>query len=330
MVDVPNENTKKNEPRPPRLAIITPCRNEADHLAAAIESVAQQSFTPAIWVIVDDGSTDGSAEILTDAQTRHPFIRIVSRQNRGFRLVGPGVIDAFYEGLGTINLDDYDFVCKLDADLDLQPDYFSTALRYFENEPRLGNLSGKVFYRDGDRLVSERLGDENACGAAKLYRVECFKDIGGFVREVCWDGIDGHMCRMKGWIALSIDDPDLRIVEHRRMGESQVNLWEGRRRWGRGKYYMGSSALYVIAAGIYRMLQRPYLISGTAIILGYLYSAVKGQPRHADAAFIHYLRRYEWQSLFFGRRRTLKKYNDIIRAESGHLPHAGAPIEHRG
>lgn len=293
-----------------RYLLISPSRNEARFLPATIASVAGQSVLPARWVIVDDGSKDSTPEILRDAAARYPFIEVVGREDRGKRSVGPGVIDAFYAGLERVHLDDYDFVGKLDVDLELPERYFERVIARFEAEPRLGNFSGKAYLRDPHgSLRPERMGDENAIGAVKFYRVACFRDIGGFVREVCWDGIDGHLCRMKGWIARSVDEPELRVVHLRPMGSSQGGLWKGRRRWGGGKWFMGSAWYYVLAVSLYRMAEPPYVIGGVGILVGYLEAAIRGSKRFDDSNFRRYLRRYELRSLLLGRRRTAEAYH---------------------
>lgn len=298
-----------------RFALITPCRDEAAYLQTTIDSVAAQSVKPALWLIVDDGSTDDTPTILRRAAEQHDFIKVVRRSDRGERAVGPGVIEAFYDGLSRIDLDDYDYICKFDGDLELPSRYFQRLMEHCESDPWLGTVSGKLFLRYGGRLVEERCGDENSVGPSKFYRTQCFQDIGGFVRQVSWDGIDGHVCRMNGWIACSIDEPELRIVHLRRMGSSQKSFWSGRLRWGRGKYYMGSSLPYVLAASLYRMFERPFIISGVGILFGYLQARLRGEQRYDDPAYLRHLRRYEWRSLLRGKRRTMQMSHDEIRRQ---------------
>lgn len=297
-----------------RYAVITPCRNEAEYLQQTIDSMAAQSVLPAVWIIVDDGSTDETPAILERARNEHPFIRVVHRKDRGERAVGPGVIEAFYDGLATMNLDDYDYICKLDGDLLLPLRYFENLMERMEADSLLGNLSGKTYIRTkNNKLVSERMGDENAIGAMKFYRVACFKDIGGFVRQVCWDGIDGHMCRLKGWIASSIDEEELRVIHLRPQGSSQKSVWTGRMRWGRGKYFMGSSLAYIIAVSMYRAFERPFVLGGIGILIGYLSAFVRRQPRFEDREYRRFFRRYELKSLLIGKHRTLTVYDRRIR-----------------
>jgi len=174
--------------------IISPCRNEAEFMVSTLVSVVNQSVLPAKWIIVDDGSTDATPDILQEYSDQYDFIEIVTRDNRGHRSVGPGVIEAFYAGLEVVDLDDYQFVCKLDLDLIMPPRYFELMIERMKNSPRLGTCSGKTYFEAGEpgELLPEECGDESSIGAAKFYRVSCFQQIGGFVRQVMWDGIDSH------------------------------------------------------------------------------------------------------------------------------------------
>jgi biofilm PGA synthesis N-glycosyltransferase PgaC len=201
-----------------RYCLVSPCRDEAEYMERTLETVTGQTEPPSLWVIVDDGSTDQTPEILRQWSARFDYIRVVTRPDRGARKVGPGVIDAFYSGYATISQRDFDFVCKLDLDLELPPRYFEILMDKMEADPRLGTCSGKPYMLLDGKLVSEKCGDENSVGMTKFYRVQCFEEIHGFVREVMWDGIDGHRCRMLGWVAASYDEPDLRFVHLRPMG----------------------------------------------------------------------------------------------------------------
>lgn len=282
-----------------------------------LDSVIAQSVLPAHWIIVDDGSTDDTPKILKEYSARYPWISVVTRSDRGHRAVGPGVIDAFYAGLETVDIDRFEYLCKLDLDLELPPDYFKSIIAQMEDDPYLGNFSGKAYLREDDgTLVSERLGDENAVGQTKFYRIAAFKEIGGFVRQVSWDGIDGHMCRMKGWIARSEDRPELRFIHLRQMGSSQQSIWVGRLRWGFGKYFMGSAPYFVAAVAVYRMFEKPYVVGGWGIFWGYLKAMFSNTPRFGDKTFRRFLRRFELRSLLFGKRTTTDLYHRKIRLSS--------------
>ncbi|MEM7204034.1 MAG: glycosyltransferase family A protein [Planctomycetota bacterium] len=287
-----------------RYLLVSPCRDEVEYCQETLDSVLAQSSRPALWVIVDDGSTDGTSAILDRYAARHPdVIRVVRRRDRGRRSVGPGVVDAFYAGLETVDLDHYDYLCKLDLDLRLPPDYFATLVAKMEAEPRLGTCSGKPYFVAANgELVSEAIGDEVSAGMTKFYRVACFREIGGFVREVMWDGIDCHRCRQAGWMASSWDEPALRFVHLRPMGSSDQSILEGRMRHGRGQYFMGTGLGYMAASALFRMTRRPWIVGGAAMMAGYLQSMWRRSPRYDDAAFRQYLRRFQRECLLRGKK----------------------------
>ena len=219
---------------PRRYLLISPCRDEAQYLRRTLDSVSAQSVAPALWVVVDDGSTDDTPTILEAYVRRLPYLRVVRRADRGHRQVGRGVIAAFYTGLETVRLEDFDYVCKLDMDLDLPVRYFELLMQRMESDPRIGTTSGKPCFVHPQRggLVPEVCGDEMSVGMTKFYRVACFKEIGGFVHQVMWDGIDCHRARMLGWIAESVNLERLRFVHLRPQGASHKGIWTGRLRQG--------------------------------------------------------------------------------------------------
>ena len=276
-----------------------------------LDSVLAQSHLPTLWVIVDDGSTDSTPAILAEYAMKHRFVRIVTRQNRGHRNVGPGVIEAFYVGYETVDINRFDFICKLDLDIDLPPDYFATLLQRMAENPRLGCCSGKPYYIDkaSGKLISEKCGDENSVGMTKFYRKECFQQIGGFVHQVMWDGIDGHRCRMLGWIACSWDEPRLRFLHLRPMGSSQMGILTGRVRHGFGQYFMGTSFAYMTISALYRMTRPPFIIGGLAMWWGYVRSLVAGRERLEDPAFRKFLRSYQWSCLLRGKQKATALFN---------------------
>ncbi|HVO23001.1 MAG TPA: glycosyltransferase family A protein [Candidatus Margulisiibacteriota bacterium] len=299
-----------------RYVLISPCRDEAEHMRRTLDSVMAQSIPPALWVVVDDGSTDETPAILASYRSRMPYLRVVRRENRGARSVGPGVIEAFYAGLETVTLEEFDYVCKLDLDLVMPPRYFETIMERMEANPRLGTASGKPYFtapRTG-KLVAEVCGDENSVGATKFYRVKCFREIGGFVRQVMWDGIDCHRCRMLGWVAESVDEEPLRYLHLRPMGSSQKGIWSGRVRTGYGQYFMGSAPVYFLVSAIFRLPKHPVLVGSVAMLWGYFTSALRGAARYEDPEFRRFLRRYQYACLLLGKRRATRKFNDAQEA----------------
>ncbi len=294
-----------------RYLLVSPCRNEADFMRQTLDSVTSQTLLPTRWVIVDDGSTDETPDILAEYAARYSWIEVVTRKNRGHRAVGPGVIDAFYDGYNTVNPDDYDYLCKLDLDLRLPDAYFELLIQRMEANPRIGTCSGKAYKEEKGQLISEGMGDETSIGAAKFYRVSCFREIGGFVREVMWDGIDCHRCRMLGWVACSWDDPELRFVHLRPMGSSQQSIYAGRMRHGYGQYFMGTGFVYMVASSVNRMVEKPYIVGGLAMFWGWLRSALQRLPRYEDTEFRDFLRQYQRRALMVGKQKSIQEIHEV-------------------
>jgi biofilm PGA synthesis N-glycosyltransferase PgaC len=303
-----------------RYLLISPCRDEAQYLRRTLDSVAAQSVPPALWIVVDDGSTDETPAILQEYAQRLPYLRVVRRTDRGHRRVGPGVIEAFYAGLDQVCLDEFDYLCKLDMDLDLPARYFELLMERMEKNPRIGTTSGKPWFvhPQTGAFVPEVCGDEMSVGMTKFYRVACFKEIGGFVRQVMWDGIDCHRARMLGWIAESVDLEPIRFVHLRPQGASYKGIWTGRVRAGFGQYFMGTSPLYYLVVALYRLPAHPMLIGSIAMLWGYLGSWLKRLPRYEDVEFRQFLRSYQHACLRIGKRGATV----WVEAQQSHLWHA--------
>ena len=295
-----------------RYLLVSPCRDEAKYLRRTLDSVALQSVPPTLWVVVDDGSTDETAAILEEYSRRLPYLRVIRRDDRGGRQVGPGVIEAFYAGLNEVHLEDFDYLCKLDMDLNLPIRYFEVLMERMESNPRIGTTSGKPWFvhpKTG-ALVPEICGDEMSVGMTKFYRVACFREIGGFVRQVLWDGIDCHRARMLGWIAESVDLEPIRFVHLRPQGASHKGIWTGRLRAGFGQYFMGTSPLYYLTVTVYRLPAHPALIGSVAMLWGYLRSWLKGLPRYDDREFRRFLRSYQHACLRLGKQAATARFED--------------------
>ncbi len=289
--------------RMPCYIIISPVRNEEKYLPDTIRSIADQTVQPAEYILVDDGSTDSTLEIIREAAAKYPWIHSIRRQDRGERKVGPGVVEAFYDGYHAIETGEYDFICKMDGDLTVSPRYFETLFEKFAEDPFLGAASGKLFLDLSDgKLVEERITDESVLGGVLCLKKKCFDAIGGFVCQVMWDGITFHRCRMEGFRTHSFRDGDLKIFDHRIMGSSQKSIFHGRTRWGWGQYFMGTHPLYIMAVGAYRMIERPFVIGGILILWGYLKGWLTRTPRYDFPGFRKSLQAWQMERLKLGKR----------------------------
>lgn len=284
LIDTPSsEAAVPSSPASPphgRLLVVSPCRDEASYLRASVASVLAQSCLPDLWILVDDGSTDETPAILRELAAKHGFIRILTLANRGGRRVGPGVVHAFMAGLAEAGTDlRFEYLSKLDVDLILPPRYFETVLQRMDADPRLGTCSGKSLLRREGQLEPEGQGDDMSLGMAKVYRRQCFNDIGGLVPAVMWDGIDCHRARMRGWRAGSFSHPDVNFEHLRPMGASHHGLLTGRFRHGRGQHFMGTGFCYMLASALNWMRRRPLLLGGGAMLAGWIWSALRGAQR---------------------------------------------------
>jgi glycosyltransferase involved in cell wall biosynthesis len=302
--------------------IISPVRNEEALLPYTLGSVLSQTLLPRRWIIVDDGSTDNSVSIVRRYAEQAPFIQLVQREDRGHRLLGGGVVEAFNQGLAALEGDRTEFVCKLDVDLILPPRYFELLVDEMRKDPRLGSVSGKPYFPVHARgrigfdqpLKSERIADDVSAGMTKFYRRHFLDDIGGLVQGLIWDGIDCYRGRMLGWRSCSIDRPELRFIHLRPMGSSDKNILKGRARLGEGYWFLGASPLFLLASAVYRASHKPVLIGSIATLFGFARAAARRRPRYGDPEFRRYLRRYHRDVLLRGRSAATQRADEAGRS----------------
>lgn len=299
--------------RPGSYCLITPCRDEADYARRTLESIKSQTVKPALWVIVDDGSTDATPQILQEYASQLPYLRIVRRDDRGVRSVGPGVMEAFYAGVDSIppeEWESFEFICKLDLDLDIPPGYFEEIIRRMHADPRIATCSGSPYFLSpGGAKVSEACGEETSVGMIKFYRRSAWEETGRFIRALTWDAIDCHICRYHGWIARSWTDEAIQFHHLRPMGSSHKSWWTGRVRHGAGQWFMGTTPVYMVASSLFRMTRPPYVVGGAGMLWGYFGSMFKGKPRYPDADLRRFLRRYQISCLLMGKKRATERLN---------------------
>jgi len=280
--------------KPFKYVVITPVRDEAQFIEKTIHSMIQQTIKPAEWVIVDDGSTDETADIIARYATEHSWIKLVNREDRGTRQRGKGVIEAFYAGYETLTCQDYDIIVKLDGDLSFEPTYFESLLGEFASKPKLGIAGGGVYERrDGEDWVL-RATKDHVRGPTKVYRRTCFEAIGGLVPALGWDGVDEWKALVLGWQVQSV--LELKVYHYRFTGTATGPL-RSRIEEGYGAHYMGYHPLFMIARGIRRMFARPYLVGGMAMIIAYFTAWLRGRERLPDPSVILYVRRTQLRQL---------------------------------
>jgi glycosyltransferase involved in cell wall biosynthesis len=277
--------------------VITPARNEEQYLAQTIESVVSQTLLPSIWVIVDDGSTDATASIAERAARKHPWIKVVGRENRGHRSLGSGVVEALYSGLGTLAGEDYDFLFKIDADIALGPHFFEAMLAKFAENPGLGIASGDAYELVETKVVHIRVLPLAFTGAVKCWRRKCFEEIGGLISGPGWDALDAYQAMRLGWQTATFEEPALRATHLRPEGSSVKNKYWFWLRRGKGLHFAGAHPLWVLASAMYHMLDRPFVLGGMSMLIGYLTAVIDKSATFGDAEFRTYLRRWQLKRL---------------------------------
>jgi glycosyltransferase involved in cell wall biosynthesis len=279
----------------PSYVIITPVRDEEEHIEDLLKSVTAQSIRPAEWIIVDDGSTDKTGEILDRYVEPYPWIRVLHRNDRGFRKAGGGVMEAFYDGFRTLRCTDWEFVVKLDGDLRLQPDYFEKCFEHFAKDPQLGIGGGDIYHEIGGQLQLEHNPRFHVRGATKIYSRPCWEAIGGLWPAAGWDTIDEVKANMLGWKTYSFSD--LRLLHHRFTGAAD-GLIRDRIKYGEVCYVAGYHPLFLLARCFYRLVQKPYFIGSLATLYGFLRAYWTHLPRVEDPPFVAYIRSQQLRRLF--------------------------------
>jgi glycosyltransferase involved in cell wall biosynthesis len=273
--------------------IITPVRDEEEFIGGTIEAVAAQTFRPAEWIIVDDGSTDQTSSIIERYARKYPWIRAARRENRGFRSTGGG-IDGFLYGVELLKTKNWEFLINLDGDLTFSPQYFEKCFAYFRKNPGLGIGGGTIYNKIGDRLYLEKCADSHVRGATKIYRRQCWDSLGGMLRGLGWDTVDEIKARMRGWSTFAF--PDLQLIHHRATGAA-LGRWADGVKNGHSDYIVGYHPLFFAAKCVRRAFKPPYLISALALAYGFSRSYVRRAPRVDDAEFIRYLREQQLKRL---------------------------------
>lgn len=254
--------------RPLSYVIVTPVRDEERFIGDTLMSVLAQTHPPLRWVIVDDGSTDRTLEILREHTQGVRWVTIVSTGSRE-RKLGSAEVLAFQRGLAEIGPDaPHDFIVKLDGDLRLPPNYFERLLARMASNPRWGIASGVYCEDKGGVWLPIPMPAYHAAGASKVVRRQCYEQIGGFVASKGWDTVDEIRAGLRGWHTGHFDDIRFQHLkpEGVAMGTLQTHSFHG------DIYYQTGGGLpFLLAKVAHRMVAaRPPLLGGLAMLWGYL------------------------------------------------------------
>ena len=297
--------------------LITPARNEGEYIELTVKSMVSQSVPPAKWIIVSDGSTDNTDEIVQRYATEYPWIELVRMPERKERHFA-GKVHAFNAGFERLSGINYDVVGNLDGDVSFDKDYFEFLLKKFAENPRLG-VAGTPF-REGTYQYDYRFTTvEHVSGQCQLFRRECFEEIGRYIpRKI--GGIDlvaVITARMKGWQTRSFLEKT--YIHHRVMGTASHHKIIVDFNGGRGDYLLGSHPLWEFVRCIYQMGRRPIVLGGVVRLAGFALAMVSRAEKQVSPELVRFRRKEQMYRLreFLKRVVTLRPSNPEYSDRSG-------------
>jgi biofilm PGA synthesis N-glycosyltransferase PgaC len=279
-----------------KFVIVTPVRDEQEYIEKTINSVISQTLQPLQWIIVNDGSTDDTGIIIDNYAKAYPWIKAVHRSNRGARVAGGGVIEAFYDGYGAINESGWEFIVKLDGDLSFGPSYFKDCFEEFHKDLQLGVGGGAIYHDINSSLELEKNPLFHVRGATKIYKRACWEAIGGLIKAPGWDTIDEVKANMLGWKTRSFNH--LQVIHHRFTGAAD-GTWRNAVKNGKANYISGYHPLFMLAKCMKRIFEKPYLIQALGLFYGFMSGYLNKISQINDKELINYIRQQQLRKLTF-------------------------------
>ncbi len=275
--------------------LITPARNEEAYIEKTIQSVITQTVLPEKWIIVSDGSTDRTDEIVKQYTSRNGWIeliRIPDHRERHFAAKA----HAFNTGYERVKDIKYDVIGNLDADITFEKDYFEFLLHKFNENPELG-VAGTPFVEGSSYYDYRFTNIEHVSGACQMFKRECFEDIDGYV-PIKGGGIDWTAvttARMKGWETRTFTEKT--CFHHRKIGTGNSNLLGSWFRHGSKDYFLGGHPLWQVFRSIYQMRHKPYLLGGGLLFFGYIWAFLNKVERPVSRELMRFHRNEQMQRL---------------------------------
>ncbi len=276
--------------------LITAARNEAANIERTIKCVVAQTLLPRRWLIVDDGSTDATAEIVRAYAKEHDWIDLLDmppHRDRSFAAKAH-CFNAAYECVGSL---EFDVIGNLDADLSFDPDYFEFLMEKFEDDSALG-VGGTIFREDGYSSDTNSFeGERHVAGGAQMFRRQCFEAVGGYVPNKAGgvDWIAVTTARMLGWKTRSFRERA--FFHHRPLGTAERGRLASAFSYGEKDYYLGNAPAWQVFRIAYQLTNRPYLLAGGALGLGYLFAAIRRIDRPVSPGLMRFHRQEQMQKL---------------------------------
>jgi glycosyltransferase involved in cell wall biosynthesis len=296
----------------PAYILITPARNEARFIEQTIRSVIAQTIRPVRWIIVSDGSTDGTDEIVKGFLVENRWIELVRMPERRDRHFAAKV-HCFNGGYQKVGNGSYEVIGNLDADITFESGYFEFLLKKFAEDPGLG-VAGTPFV-EGEGSYDYRFTSvEHVSGACQLFRRQCFEEVGGY-RPIKSGGIDWvavTTARMKGWKTRTFTEKV--SYHHRPMGTASSGQLKAWYNLGKQDYYLGGHPLWEAFRACLQMKNKPYVFGGMFLLAGFVWAFVTRIPRPIDAELIKFHQREQMQRLRDAFRKALGKSSQTVRA----------------
>ncbi len=299
-----------------KYVLITAAKNEELFIEKTIQSVLNQTIIPEKWIIVSDGSTDRTNNIVEQYTSKNKFIDFVALPPGEKRNFGSKVI-ALNKALKKLEGIDFDFIGNLDADLTLDKRYYEDILNRFSSNPKLGVGGGIILDSFGDKVMPQNISLNTVAGGIQVFRKECFDKIGNYL-PFKYGGEDAYMettARMLGWDVQTF--AELKILHHRPTGTGMGSLSKANLRSGKMFYTLGYSPIFLLVRCFYRIFDKPVLIGSFLTILGYSSAFIKKEKCPAGDSFITFVRseqRERLKSLLpFNKKRTVVKTSRMIK-----------------
>jgi poly-beta-1,6-N-acetyl-D-glucosamine synthase len=279
----------------PNYVLITPARNEAKFIGLTLKSMVSQIVRPLKWVIVSDGSTDGTDDIVCQYAREHSWIELIRMPERRDRhFAGKGhAFNAGYERVAGL---DYDVIGNLDADISFDQQYLAILLTKFAENPRLG-VAGTPYVERHTQYDYRFASTEDVAGACQLFRRKCFEEIGGYtpIKGGNLDSIAVMSARMKGWQTRTFMETT--CVHHRPSGTAQTSVLTAWFRRGAKGYAVGNHPIWELLRTVHQMTRKPFIIGGLTLLSGYLWSLILRKERPVPPEFVAFQRREQMQRL---------------------------------
>ncbi|MEN9907329.1 MAG: hypothetical protein RLZZ540_470 [Bacteroidota bacterium] len=273
--------------------IVIPAHNEEEFISLTLESLVSQTLLPKKIVIVNDNSTDSTAEIVLAFAKDNPFISLVEKKSSAIHLPGSKVIQAFQKGFETLD-QDYDVVVKLDADLIFPNNYFETITKHFNSDPTIGMVGGFCYIeKNGDWILENLTDKDHIRGALKAYRKETFEQIGGLKPQMGWDTVDELLCKFYNWKVVT--DASLKVKHLKPTGANYNKT--ARYKQGEAFYTLGYGfwITSIASAKLSFMKKKPLLFFD--YIQGFLKAKSEKKPLMVTAAQAKFIRNYRLKKM---------------------------------